>query len=265
MPTSGSRTTLAPVSSGPREDIEMLHDTPRRHPARWAVATLAASTVVLGTVACSAAPAAIALDNVGKIDGSTALVAVVAADDKLIAYVCDGDAALGERFAGTAAGGHADLRSSSGAQLVVDLTADAAEGTFTAAHGAPQHFTTVATTSDEAGYFVAEGVSPAAGQFSAGWVELNDGTQTGVSRTGPHQERARRLVHHRAPVGRPQGSTAPNPGTVRATEAPTDVRLRDSAQILRGGSRASALVAGVGEVAPTRVVTNDLFKRVGDR
>jgi hypothetical protein len=163
----------------------MLHDTPRRHPVRWAVATLAVSTVVLGTVACSAAPAAIALDTVGKVGGSTALVAVVAADDKLIAYVCDGGAALGERFAGTAAGGHADLSSASGAQLVVDLAADAAEGTFTA---------------------------------------------------------------------------LPRPAKPRA-----DGGLRSPSQIRGGGSRESALVAGVGEIVPTRVVTNDLFKRVGDQ
>ena len=76
------------------------------------------------------------LDSVGRIDGSTALVAVLADGDQVSAYVCDGDAATGERFSGTLLGDRAVLHSEGGAQLTVDVTDGGTTGTFTPAGAA---------------------------------------------------------------------------------------------------------------------------------
>jgi hypothetical protein len=197
------------------------------HTTRWAVAALAVTTVALSTVACTTDAQVLALDSVGHVDGSTALVALVAADEDVTAYVCDGDGGIGERFTGTARGGHADLRSDAGAALSVDLRRGAAEGTFTPAGGTPQHFVTTPAATDEAGFFTADGAG-----FTAGWVELNDGTQNGIAgeddgHGGKHRKRAPRLVHHRRPANgnpggvivetRPGGAKQPangNPGIV---------------------------------------------------
>jgi hypothetical protein len=228
----------------------MTSATTRRSLARWAVSTLAVTGIALGGVACTAAPdplAASTLDTVGHLDGSAALVAVVAGEGTIAAYVCDGDTALGERFTGTVQGNHAELRSANDALLLVDLGQDATTGTFITAGRPPQHFTTTAATTDEAGYFTAEGPTPG-GTFSAGWIELDDGTQTGVvaGEDGGrrHKDRAPRLHHHRKPgtAGRPAtGNPGPIPpdgviadpgGTVTLPDegrgVPTGTRVGDS-------------------------------------
>jgi hypothetical protein len=158
--------------------------------SRLLLAGLLAGGIGLGTLACAGAPTT--LDTVGRVDGTSALVAVVRTGDRVAAYVCDGEAELGERFTGTATGDHADLRSDSGATLAVDLGSDAAQGTFTAAGRPAAHFSTRTATSDEAGWFVAE-----TGATTAAWVQLDDGTQTGVTGSGGHKHRGPRLHHHK--------------------------------------------------------------------
>jgi hypothetical protein len=134
--------------------------------------------------AASAGP----LDSVGRIDGSTALVAVLADGGQVSAYVCDGDTITGERFSGTALLGRAVLHSAGGAQLTVDLADGGATGTFTPAGAtAALPFRTVPSTG-EAGWYTAE-----APDVAANWVVLADGTQTGVSSTPKHKHRGHHL------------------------------------------------------------------------
>ncbi len=156
--------------------------------SRWwpAVAALASAVVIaFAGAACTAAsaadpvPAVPQVDSVGRVDGSNALIALVADADEVVAYVCDGEIALGERFRGTLVDGRGELRSAGGATLVVALSGDAASGTFTPVGGTPLAFTTTAAKAD-AGLYFADGQT-AAGPYAAGWVVLADGTQTGTA------------------------------------------------------------------------------------
>ncbi|MDT0349131.1 hypothetical protein [Pseudonocardia charpentierae] len=148
-----------------------------------------------GSVA-SVTPAG-SLDSVGRIDGSTALVAVLADGDQVTAYVCDGDTVTGERFSGTALGGRTVLHSDGGAELTVDLADGGATGTFTPAGAtAALPFRTVPSTG-EAGWYTAE-----APDVAANWVVLADGTQTGVD----HIHKRKHRGHHLKPKpGKPSG------------------------------------------------------------
>ena len=109
---------------------------------RWRTALLVLLTALgvvaigygtLGTVLGRQAPGAgpRTVESVGPVTGSTALVAVLARDDRVVAYVGDGDPALGEQFSGTLLGDRAVLRSPGGAVLFVDIDGGGAAGTFT--------------------------------------------------------------------------------------------------------------------------------------
>ncbi len=159
------------------------------HRRRWWLAASAIASAVLiafaGAACTSAAdpgPAGPEVDSVGRVDGSNALIALVADGDQVVAYVCDGDIALGERFRGTLVDGRGELRSAGGATLVVALSGEAATGTFTPVGGTPAAFTTTAATAD-AGLYFADGRS-ATGPYAVGWVVLADGTQNGVAAIG---------------------------------------------------------------------------------
>jgi hypothetical protein len=167
-------------------------------PARAGLVALTALGLGLGLSACAGPGAAPAVDSVGHISGSTALVAVVADGDTVSAYVCDGPNGTGERFTGALdADRHADLHSVGGAQLSVDVGAATAQGVFVPAGGQPQQFSTEAATSPDAGLFLADGTTPE-GAYSAGWVLLNDGTQNGALREKfGKPKRAPRLEHRR--------------------------------------------------------------------
>ena len=154
---------------------------------RARVLTVAAVSAALLTGACSAdldagAAAEVApivpVDAVGRLAGSQALVAIVAGTDDVVAYVCDGPPGLGERFAGPRIGDTAELASSSGATLSVRLDAEGVTGTFTPTGGAPQPFT-AGPSVNNAGLFLVGGQT-AAGTYTAGWVVLADGSQTGT-------------------------------------------------------------------------------------
>jgi hypothetical protein len=147
------------------------------------------------------------LDSVGRIDGSTALVAVLADGDQVSAYVCDGDAATGERFSGTLLGDRAVLHSNGGAQLTVDVTDGGAAGTFTPAGTiAALPYRTIPSTGT-AGWYAADAAA-ADGLVTANWVVLSDGTQTGVEAQHKRKHRGHKL--HVRP-GKPSG-VSPKPG-----------------------------------------------------
>ena len=149
------------------------------------------------------------VDSVGHVDGSTALVAVLAHGDEVTAYVCDGDTTTGERFSGTLLGDRAVLHSAGGAQLAVDVTEGAATGIFTPAGAtAGQAFTTTPSTGS-AGWYTAEAVA-ADGPVAANWVVLADGTQTGVENIHKHKHRGHKV--HIKP-GKPSGVSPKADGT----------------------------------------------------
>ena len=163
------------------------------------------------------------LDSVGRIDGSTALVAVLADGDQVTAYVCDGDTVTGERFSGIALGGRTVLHSDGGAELTVDLADGGATGTFTPAGAtAALPFRTVPSTG-EAGWYTAE-----APDVTANWVVLADGTQTGLEKIHKLKHRGHKL--HVKP-GKPSGvspTVAPEkPSGVSPTAEPEQALINE--------------------------------------
>jgi hypothetical protein len=139
------------------------------------------------TAAAEAPPAVVRVadvetGSVGRLSAPSGLVGVVANGSEVVAYVCDGELGIGERFAGTLdPTGRAELTSATGAVLTVTIAGTEAEGTFRPTAGAaPIAFTTTAATG-EAGVYLADGMAEGV-RWGAGWVVLSDGTQDGSAR-----------------------------------------------------------------------------------
>lgn len=165
------------------------------------------------TAAATVAPEAV--EVVGRIPGTGALVAVVAAGDEVVAYVCNGDT-LGERFFGTRNGDRAVLRAGDGSTVALTFVGGAVSGRFTRSGGdVPVSFTTEPATGD-AGLYLADGVVDGH-TYGAGWIVLGDGTQTGTAVRDGETRTAPRLVRG-APRKPPPTTTATKP--TRVTEAP---------------------------------------------
>ena len=180
------------------------------------------------------------VDSVGHIDGSTALVAVLARGDEVTAYVCDGDTTTGERFSGALLGDRAVLHSASGAQLTVDVTGGSATGIFTPAGAtAGQAFATVPSTGP-AGWYAAEAVA-ADGPVSANWIVLADGTQTGFENGHKHKHRSHKIY---IKPGKPSGVSPKADGTTAEPE-------EQPAQLI-DGDRCANLPGGVCPVRTER-------------
>ncbi|MGD9532010.1 hypothetical protein [Pseudonocardia sp.] len=169
-----------------------------------AVAALAVGAALLlggcGTpdpVAAADAPPT-PVEAVGRVTGTAALVAVVATGEGVVAYVCDGPAAEAERFFGTRTGDRAVLTAPSGAVLDLVLGAGRATGALVR-DGARFAIDTVPAEAGS-GLFLADGAVDG-GVYSAGWVVLPDGTQTGVESDGRKRREAKRL--EKRPVERP--------------------------------------------------------------
>ncbi len=211
----------------------------RRRQAAQAVTVAGVALVALFAGACGTGGgpdqvatgirAGASVDSVGRLAGSDALVAVVTAGDRVTAYVCDGTTSLGERFTGTVVDGRADLRSASGAVLAIGFSGGGSAGTFTPAGGDPVSFTT--TPGDgESGMYFADGQN-AAGPYSAGWIELDDGTQTGTARIAGAKSPAPRLKIHKPHTRLGHGNVpAQAPPTKQPAEAGSGGPGRGEAQ-----------------------------------
>ncbi|MBW0093391.1 hypothetical protein I4I73_29515 [Pseudonocardia sp. KRD-184] len=170
------------------------------------------------------------VESVGRVTGTDTLVAVVTDGARVVAYVCDGPAGLGERFFGTLDGDRAVLRSERGAELGLTVADGGAAGSFTAAGGTPAAFTTTAVSRD-AGLFFADGIVD--GQvYGAGWIVLADGTQTGTETRNRRESRLAPRLERKAVeiVGRtrpPTTTAASRPDTGGGRENPARARLID--------------------------------------
>ena len=235
------------------------------------LAVFAVLAAVLGTVSATMKPAPPGapprlVDSVGRVDGSTALVAVLAQGDQVSAYVCDGDTTTGERFSGTLLGDRAVLHSDAGAQLTVDVTDGGATGTFTPAGAiAALPYRTTPSTG-QAGWYTAEATAPD-GPVAANWVVLADGTQTGVQSNHKHKHRGHRL--HVRP-GKPSGvSPKPADDAAQPEQALTDVFKGCTEFVGRlcvSGDAAEPveLEDGIVAVVPGRVIRGELPPLSGD-
>ncbi len=122
---------------------------------------------------------------VGKVSGSDAYVAVVAAGKEVLAFVCDGDrlvkrrGTMAEWFAGPRSGNRLELVSENGARLEASLGARRAAGKVTPAKGATLTFEARPATGD-AGLYRAQGLIEGR-DVLAGWIVLGDGTFHGSS------------------------------------------------------------------------------------
>lgn len=188
------------------------------------------------------------LESVGRLSGTDALVAVVSDGDEVVAYVCDGPAALGERFFGTLDGGRAVLRSTGGAELDLTVVEGTATGTFTAAGGTPVAFTTAPATGD-AGLYFADGIEDGV-VYGAGWIVLADGTQTGTE-TRDHRDRRTAPVLDRERVEIVRGTRPP---TSSAAAKPTKPRSPADGRIKK---RVPARVIDMAGVEHARICSVD--------
>jgi hypothetical protein len=186
------------------------------------------------------------IDSVGRVDGSTALIALLARGNTISAYVCEGESATGERFSGTLLGDRAVLHSAGGAELFVDVADGGATGTFTPAGAtAARAFRTVPSTGT-AGWYTAE-AGAGDGAMTANWVVLADGTQTGVKNIHKRRHRADHLHVRPSGVSPKVDGTTLQPdedGPVRETAdaTPSD---DGSGSLLDEGIQCVKLVNGV--------------------
>ncbi|HXV93055.1 MAG TPA: hypothetical protein VD813_07140 [Pseudonocardia sp.] len=222
---------------------------PRRRLPGWARVALVAPVVLAAALsgcagppdpgppaAAVAEPAAAAygrtVESVGRVSGTDALVGVVVQGDEVVAYVCDGPAALGERFFGTLDGDRAVLTSAGGARLELTLSGATATGTFTPAGGEPAPFTAEPGGAG-AGVYFADGIERGAA-VHAGWIVLPDGTQTGtLTRAGqkttapavdPKRVRSRRPAPAPAPTTTTAAAPTADPGLKRVEAEPARLR-----------------------------------------
>jgi len=184
-----------------------------------------AAAPLLGVLAgCAAPPQAPVVQSatpgstatVGRIIGSDALIGVTTAGNQVVAYVCDGEDRLGERFAGTLEPGPDGLRavlgSAGGATLAVTVDGGDVRGTFTAAGGGPAAFVTEPAVGD-AGLYLSDVVVDGA-RVSAGWVLLADGIQDGTVVRD----------HRKAPAPPVERVVGTRPPTAPATSRPAKPR-----------------------------------------
>jgi hypothetical protein len=113
---------------------------------------------------------------VGELEGTTAFVAVVADEDSVEVYACDGDAGISSRFVGEVDDPESfTITNDNGEEATVEFAGGAYAGSVTFADGSTHDFTTEPAEGD-AGLFHA--IDPP-DDFAAGWVVLNDGRQHG--------------------------------------------------------------------------------------
>ena len=90
-------TPAARSRSPEREDLTMITTRPTSRTASRVsglmLAGLLAGGIGLGALACAAGPR----DTAGRVDGTSALVAVVGSANDVVAYVRDEDTGIGER------------------------------------------------------------------------------------------------------------------------------------------------------------------------
>lgn len=147
---------------------------------------------------------------VGYVENSDAFVALVRADDSVVAYVCDG------RKTATWLRGEADGRTfdvtAGEARLRAVFERGAITGTFTSAQGGAYPF--VARPAAAGGGFYRATATLAGLGYVGGWIVLSDGQQRGaVKRDGVILRDAGALDPRRPTV------TLPDGGTMRAEPA----------------------------------------------
>lgn len=136
------------------------------------------------TDAATAAPDAGDLGWVGRVEGTNAFAAVVAGGGRIVAYVCDGDAGIGEWFSGEVddRGGFA-LESASGATLKGREDDDMVSGDLDLGEGVSHRFE-LERAQPGAGLYRVEDAAADRDEVRAGWIVDNDGEQRGSLRIG---------------------------------------------------------------------------------
>jgi hypothetical protein len=114
---------------------------------------------------------------VGELEGTDAFVAVVADEDSVEVYACDGESGIAERFTGEVDDPEDfTVSNDNGGEAVVAFADGAYSGEVTLSDGSTHAFTTEAAEGDAGLYHPEALPEDIAG---AGWVVLNDGTQRG--------------------------------------------------------------------------------------
>lgn len=113
---------------------------------------------------------------VGELEGTDAYVAVVAGQETVEVYACDGESGIAERFTGEVDDPtEFTLTNDAGGEATVEFADGAFAGDITLADGSTHAFATEAAEGDAGLYHP---VDPPE-DVRAGWVVLNDGSQRG--------------------------------------------------------------------------------------
>lgn len=138
---------------------------------------------------------------VGTMDGTDAFVAVVLADDRVAAYVCDGDEEIAEYFWGPVGDSDVlDMTAASGAALQASVADDAVSGEITLSDGSLHRFRAEPAQGDAGLYYLVAGDRLDA-ELSAGWIVGNDGEQRGAVTRRRRFERTPRLANDGVRIG----------------------------------------------------------------
>lgn len=141
---------------------------------------LGVTTVVLVffVAACGSQTASAPRSFTGRIENSRAFIGVTTQENRVAAYLCDGET-VAEWFRGELApDGTLDLTSAAGAQLRASLDGSSVEGMVTLTDGQTLAFTAVAAAG-QAGLYRDE-VEGEGVPYVAGWIVLPDGEQRGA-------------------------------------------------------------------------------------
>ncbi len=135
---------------------------------------------VVAVAGCGSDSSAAKHGYVGTLQGPDAFVAIVAADDEAVVYVCNGDEGIGEWFEGRI-DDSADfiLTNVAGASVQAMYVDETWQGDVTFADGSTHAFTTV-VAEDGAGIHNVDDDDAAAEGVWAAWIIDNEGNERGA-------------------------------------------------------------------------------------
>lgn len=117
----------------------------------------------------------------GKVEGTNAFISLVVGDERVAAYVCNGDEEIAEYFWGPVESPtELSVSNSDGAELAATLVDGVFSGEVTLAGGSSHTFEATVSDDAEAGMWVIGGNRAVEDEVAGGWVLSNDGEVRGA-------------------------------------------------------------------------------------
>lgn len=118
---------------------------------------------------------------VGTVEESDAFICIVAGENKVVAYVCNGDEHISEWFNGAVNDPTAiNLNNDKNARLSARFENESFEGEVTLSSGVTHTFRATPATTPEAGIYRVMDDAAAAEHIEAGWIVASNGEERGA-------------------------------------------------------------------------------------